>query len=187
MNVCFATMPITAMGRQLAGVAQRPLKGDLVVRKNLLWRLMALIVAGSLSAAMGAASSSLETAVRSSVKGDSTLSFSYALVDLNGDGQLDAVVLLRGAMWCGSAGCTMLILRGTPNGFQLVSKSTITGEPIEVLPAVEHGWRTLIVNTGGIGPVVMRFNGSRYPENPSMQRKATPAQIKSGQPLNLSE
>jgi hypothetical protein len=112
-----------------------------------MWRLMALIVAGSVSAAVEALSPSLETAVRTSVKADSTPSFSYALVDLNGDGQLDAVVLLRGGMWCGSGGCTMLIFRGTPNGFQLVSKST----------------------------------------NPSMQRKATPAQIKSGQPLNLSE
>ena len=171
----------------LRGVAQRPLKGDLAVRKNLLWGFMALIVAGSVSAAVEAVSPSLETAVRSSLKGDSTPSFSYALVDLNGDGQLDAVVLLRGTMWCGSGGCTMLIFRGTANGFQLVSKSTITGEPIEVLPAVAHGWRTLIVNTGGIGPVVMQFNGSRYPGNPSIQRKATPAQIESGQPLNLSQ
>jgi hypothetical protein len=59
---------------------------------------MTLIVAGSVSAAVEAASSSLEAAVQSSIKADSPPSFSYALVDLNDDGQLDAVVLLRGAI-----------------------------------------------------------------------------------------
>ena len=155
------------------------------MRKELLWRLIALFVSGGVSATVQAVDLSLEAAVRSSVKGDFTPSFSYALVDLDGDGQPDAVVLLRGPMWCGSGGCTMLVFRGTANGFQLVSKSTITGEPIEVLPGVTLGWRTLIVNTGGIGPVVMQFNGTQYPGNPSMQPKATPEQIKSGQPLTL--
>jgi hypothetical protein len=139
-----------------------------------------------MGATVKAADPQLEAAVRSSVKVDSTPSFSYALIDLNGDGQLDAVVLLNGSMWCGSGGCTMLVFRGITNGFQLVARSAITREPIEVLPGVVHGWRTLIVSTDGIGPVVMQFNGSRYPVNPSMQSKATPAQIKSGQPLNFS-
>jgi len=171
--------------RPPAGVAQRPLMGDLVMRNGLLWRLTVLFVAGAVGAPVEASPPSLEAAVRSFVNGDSIPSFSYALVDLNGDGQLDAIVLLHGPIWCGSGGCTMLVFRGTANGFQLVSKSTITSEPIKVLPGVAHGWRMLIVNTGGIGPVVMQFNGSRYPGNPSMQPKATSAQIKSGQRLNL--
>jgi len=58
--------------------------------------------------------------------------FKHALVDLNGDGRVDAIVLLSGPTWCGSGGCTMLIFRGTKTGFSFVSGSTITNEPIRV-------------------------------------------------------
>lgn len=169
------------------GITQRPLYGDSGVRKTLLSCFVALIAEALVSTPTEAVGPSLDDAVRSAVKEDTAPSFSHALIDLNGDGQLDAVVLLRGSMWCGSGGCTLLIFRGTANGFALLSKSTIAREPVEVLPAVTHGWRTLIVNTGGIGPVVMSFNGSRYPGNPSTQPKATPEQIKTGQRLNFTK
>ena len=103
--------------------------------------------------------------------------FSHALADLDGDGRDDAVVLLSGPNWCGSGGCTMLVFRGEKDGFKLVSGSTITYEPVRVSPERTHGWKTLIVYSKGTGDVLMRFDGRRYPGNPSMQPKATPAQI----------
>ncbi len=103
--------------------------------------------------------------------------FRHALVDLDGDGRRDAIVLLQSQAWCGSGGCTMLVLRGVTEGFALVSRSTITNEPIRVSPERSHGWRTLIVSAKGAGDVVMRFDGKRYPLNPSVQPKATPTQV----------
>jgi hypothetical protein len=107
--------------------------------------------------------------------------FRYALADLNRDGLDDAIVLLLGGAWCGSGGCNMLVLRGGKDGFTVVSESTITSEPIRVSPEKSQGWNTLIVFSKGKGDVLMRFNGARYPLNPSTQPKATPAQVGAAQ------
>jgi hypothetical protein len=102
--------------------------------------------------------------------------FRHALTDLDGDGRADAIVLLLGSNWCGSGGCNMLVYRGAQDGFTFVSASTITSAPIRVSPERSHGWRTLIVVSKGKGDVLLRFNGTRHPSNPSMQPKALPAQ-----------
>ena len=107
--------------------------------------------------------------------------FRYALADLDGDGRADAIVLLLGGDWCGSGGCNMLVFRAAANGFTLVSASTITKQPIRVSPEKSHGWKTLIVFAKGRGDVLMRFNGTRYPLNPSAQPKATAAQESAAQ------
>ncbi len=107
--------------------------------------------------------------------------FRYALAHLDGDSRTDAIVLLLGGNWCGSGGCTMLVLRAAGNGFTLISESTITNEPIRVSPEKSHGWKTLIVFAKGKGDVLMRFNGTRYPLNPSLQPKATAAQERAAQ------
>ena len=127
---------------------------------------------------------SLLAAVQSYVekKGESERPmFRHALTDLNGDGRNDAIVLLLGGFWCGSGGCNMIVLRGTKEGFTVVSGSTITNEPIRISPEKVQGWRTLIVFSKGKGDVLMRFNGTRYPLNPSTQPKATPAQVNAAQ------
>jgi hypothetical protein len=111
-------------------------------------------------------------------KGDPVLPpFRHALTDLDGDGRADAVVLLQGRNWCGSGGCTMLVFHGTNGGFRYVSGSTITREPIRISADTRRGWKTLIVYSKGKGDVLMRFNGKRYPLNPSSQPKATPEQV----------
>ena len=100
--------------------------------------------------------------------------FRFALRDLNDDGRPDAVVLMSGRDWCGSGGCTMLIFQGVENGFQFVSASTITSEPIRISKKRTHGWHSLIVYSKGKGDVVMRFTeAGRYPGNPSMQPRAS--------------
>jgi hypothetical protein len=126
---------------------------------------------------------SLTAAIKAKIKKPSggQPEFDYALADLNGDGNVDAVVLLKGSAWCGSGGCTLLIFKGKQDGFEFISKSTITSEPIRISPEKSHGWRTLIVYTGGVGDVVMRFNGTKYPPNPSMQAKATKAQVRAAE------
>ena len=75
----------------------------------------------------------------------------------------------------------MLVFRAAANGFTLVSASTIANQPIRVSPQKSHGWKTLIVFAKGRGDVLMRFNGLRYPLNPSVQPKATAAQASAAQ------
>jgi hypothetical protein len=95
-----------------------------------------------------------------------------ALIDLNGDGRQDALVLLENPMYfCGTGGCTMLVFKGTPSGFEFVSSSSLIRGPLLVSETNTHGWRDLIVEVsgGGMAPkhVAMKFTGSEYPSNPS--------------------
>ena len=103
--------------------------------------------------------------------------YKSAVVDLNDDKITDAIVLFDAPESCGSGGCHLEIYRGTKTGFQFLSGSTITFPPIRVASEKRFGWKTLIVFSGGTGNVLLRFNGSRYPLNPSQQPKATQAQI----------
>jgi putative lipoprotein len=95
-----------------------------------------------------------------------------ALIDLNGDGHQDALVLLQNPMYfCGTGGCTLLVLKGTKSGFQFVSRSTLIRSPVLVSETKNHGWRDLVVEVsgGGIAPkrVALKFTGRKYPLNPS--------------------
>ena len=109
--------------------------------------------------------------------------FRHALTDLNADGRADAIVLLLGSNWCGCGGCNMLVFRGTKDGFTFVSASIITSEPIRVSPENTQGWKTLIVYSKGRGDVLMRFNGTHYPLNPSLQSKAMTGQVEAAEVL----
>lgn len=113
----------------------------------------------------------------------SSYEFDFAFVDLNGDGIPDAIVLFKGPEDCGSGGCTLEIFRGTKHGFAFVSGSTISRKPIEILPELRFGWHsfTVSVRGGGAKPcgALMRFDGHKYPLNPSIAPCATPAQLKS--------
>jgi len=77
----------------------------------------------------------------------------------------------------------MLVFRGANDGFTFVSASTITNEPIRVSPENVHGWKTLIVYSKGKGDVLMQFNGTHYPLNPSLQSKATTGQVEASELL----
>jgi putative lipoprotein len=140
--------------------------------------------------ATAAAPSSLEKAVLSFAGGDET-TYGYALADLNGDGMSDAVVLFRGADWCGSGGCTLAIFKGTSDGFTFISRSTVTRAPIAALAEVTNGWHTLAVTVGGggakPGQTVLRFDGKKYPLNPTTQPYASPQDLQGARALELQE
>jgi len=99
--------------------------------------------------------------------------FTDALVDLNGDGTPEAVVYLSSNDWCGSGGCTTLILVRDGDSWRLLTKVTITRPPIRVLATKSNGWRSISVwvHGGGIQPgyeAELRFDGKAYPANPTM-------------------
>lgn len=104
--------------------------------------------------------------------------YKHAFVDLNNDGVGDAIVLLRGMGWCGSGGCTMLVLRGGDADYTVISRSTVTNEPVRISQSMSHGWRDIIAHSDD-AEKLMRFDGNSYPLNPSMQSAATQEQTDS--------
>jgi hypothetical protein len=104
--------------------------------------------------------------------------FRSAFVDLNNDGANEAIVLMEGSNWCGSGGCTLLVLNRSRGGWKLVSKMTITNAPIRVVQRSKNGWSSLgvMVRGGGMGhayEAVLDFDGKKYPSNPSMVPRST--------------
>jgi hypothetical protein len=102
------------------------------------------------------------------------------------DGRTDEnIVYVSGQGWCGSGGCTMLILEPTESSFKVLGRVTIVQLPIRLLRSTSHGHPDIgvIVQGGGIlsgYEAVLSFNGERYRSNPSLPpgRKATTVQGK---------
>lgn len=128
----------------------------------------------------------LKEALISHFKGDLP-HYETAYFDFNDDGIKDAFIYVNDRNWCGSGGCTSLVFSGKKEGYNYQSKSTITRKPILVALNTTNGWHDLIVNTGGIGQVVLAFDGNRYPLNPSMQPKVTEKQLNSATLILASE
>lgn len=114
---------------------------------------------------------------------DKTTRYASTFQDLNGDGIPEGIVYLTGSNWCGSGGCTTLVLTRTASSWRIVTKITITQPPIRILRNTSHGWRSIAVwvQGGGIQPgyeAELRFDGKSYPRNPS----TPPARRMEGKP-----
>jgi len=102
--------------------------------------------------------------------------YSSAFVDLRDDGMQEVIVYLTGAWWCGSGGCSTLVLAPDGSSYKVITKITITRLPIRVLKAKSNGWHDLGVMVRvwyGEGDVYAReaelsFDGRSYPSNPSI-------------------
>ncbi len=91
-------------------------------------------------------------------------------VDLNGDGQAEALVYLTGEKWCAKTGCTLTVFRSGQYGYRAVSTIRRVKLPIRIASGESQGWRNLVVNTGGVAglpmqTVLLQFTGRGYPGN----------------------
>ncbi len=96
-----------------------------------------------------------------------------ASVDLKDDGTHEVIVYVLDAGFCGSGGCTTLILTPKDSSYRTVTKITIARLPIRVLATKSNGWHDLgiWVQGGGIQhgyEAKLSFNGMTYPSNPPM-------------------
>jgi hypothetical protein len=99
--------------------------------------------------------------------------YSFSFVDLNDDGKPEVIVHISARDWCGSGGCTTLVLASTNASYRIVSEISISRLPIRVLTSKTNGWHDISVwvQGGGIQPgyeAKLTFDGSGYPENPTM-------------------
>ena len=107
------------------------------------------------------------------------LEYRPELVDLNGDGIKEALVLMLGQDWGGTGGQTLFVFRGVEKGFQFIGSMTCVRFPMEgsvcVMESKSNGWRDLAVRLRGRGAgqkyAHMKFSGSRYPLNPTAQEE----------------
>ena len=104
---------------------------------------------------------------------DDRTRYSSAFVDLNDDGKPEAIVYLAGRGWCGTGGCTTLILASTKSSYKVVSEITVTRPPIRVLDSKSKGWHDISVRVQGGGlqsgyEARLSFDGETYPSNPSL-------------------
>lgn len=91
--------------------------------------------------------------------------FIFFEYDLNDDGKKEILVGLTGSYFCGSGGCTQYILEDQGN---VISKFTVADNPVIIDSYKSNGWKDLIIHSGGKNHLV-KFNGKKYPSNPSMQ------------------
>ena len=85
--------------------------------------------------------------------------------DLDGDGTNEILVGLIGPYFCGSGGCTQFILDREGNE---ITKFSVANYPVIIDTNKSNGWNDLIIYSGGENRII-KFDGKKYPSNPSMQ------------------
>jgi hypothetical protein len=114
----------------------------------------------------------LRTAVKKWAAPATVSRFEFSLVDLNRDNTMDAVVRVTDADHCGNGGCTLLVFKGTPDGYEKVGDSGLVAKPIFVLKEASLGWKSLagVVGLGqGASVRPIRYMGAEYRSNPIMR------------------
>ena len=91
--------------------------------------------------------------------------FRYAITDLNDDGNREYLIEFRNSYFCGSGGCTYLLL---DSDMELITRFTVSDAPFIISEEKSSGWRDLIIPEGG-SYHVMKFDGNTYPSNPSVE------------------
>ena len=97
--------------------------------------------------------------------------------DLDGDGSPETLVYLQGPSWCGSGGCTLLVLDVDGQRVEERGRVPVVRLPIRVFPGLSNGWHDLGVTVQGGGVIeardaVLRFDGNRYAGNPTVPAQA---------------
>lgn len=100
--------------------------------------------------------------------------WSFAWADLNGDGLKDAVAFSRDEDWCGSSGCTLLVLEAVPKEdqeelgpFHVAAEVAVVAGPVQLLASRHHGWADLSVVDEVGRTVRLAFDGESYPFSPA--------------------
>ena len=90
--------------------------------------------------------------------------FQLQVADLDNDGKNETFVSLTGPYFCGSGGCTFLLLDHTG---RLNTRFTVASYPVIVDSTFTKGWRDLLVQSGGKFHR-LKYTGVKYPPNPSV-------------------
>jgi hypothetical protein len=84
--------------------------------------------------------------------------------DVNDDGSKEIFVALNGSYFCGTGGCSFVLLDASGN---LISKFTVATQPFVVLPEKKNGYHNLMLYSNKAWRVLV-FDGKKYPSNASV-------------------
>lgn len=141
----------------------------------MLWSLVVVLAVCSFAAAQEAELRKFLQSYAGPPASDADKATRYfaAFVHLSDDNTQQVIVRLIGGAWCGSGGCTTLILVPKDSSYRVLTKMTVAQLPIRVLDTKSNGWHDLgvWVQGGGIQPgyeARLSFNGKKYPSNPTV-------------------
>lgn len=90
--------------------------------------------------------------------------FQFYKIDLNADGKEEYFVRFMSSYFCGTGGCTFLLL---DRYAEIITRFTVMDAPIYVSKTKTNGWRNLMVKSEGKFKELV-FDGKSYPSNPSV-------------------
>lgn len=109
---------------------------------------------------------------------DGKVRYYYNRIDLDDDGKPETFVYLVGPYVCGTGGCSAAIFKYDKEKYELVSKFSLVNNPIIISDNKTNGFRDIImyISGGGIESFFaqLKYTGSIYPSNPSIQPKIKP-------------
>lgn len=97
--------------------------------------------------------------------------YEFMRVDLNQDGSKDALVYLTApyGQWCGTSGCTLLMLHAKRHGFIIAGEAPDIRTPLYISDTHTNNWRDIITySSGNIDKAkysAFKFNGTAYQFN----------------------
>jgi len=102
------------------------------------------------------------------VMNDSDRKFQMYKIDLNNDGKDEVFVRFLTPYFCGTGGCTFLLL---DHQGEIITDFSVTRAPIFAEQTYKNGWQLLLVQDAGVFKEMVYKNGT-YPSNPSLLEKA---------------
>jgi len=142
--------------------------------KKIIYSAILFLAVTALATAQSDALSSIKKFLKTTYPTTPELSrtFVYNEIDLNDDGKNEYVVGLIGGEWCGSGGCTMLVLTNT---FKLNTKMSVVEFPIYIgapgTAEVTKKYSNIYIQNRDGSVAKMAWNGVKYPTNPSTAPK----------------
>ena len=94
--------------------------------------------------------------------------FQFFEIDLNDDGKKEIFVRFFGPYFCGSGGCSFLLLDSYG---EIITHFSVTRAPFFIEKVKKNGWSILLVKDAGVFKELTFKNGS-YDNNPSLLEKA---------------
>lgn len=90
--------------------------------------------------------------------------FMYSEVDVNGDGSNETLVMMQSPYYCGTGGCTLILLNSL---YKPITKFSVSDEPVMISSGMSNEWNDIVITSDG-AQHVMKYNGNTYPTNPSV-------------------
>lgn len=91
--------------------------------------------------------------------------FIFFEYDMNGDSKKEILVGLTGPYFCGSGGCSIMLLDDQGNE---ITNFSVSDYPVVIDNKKSNNWNDLFIMSNGKYHI-MKFDGKKYPSNPSVQ------------------